>query len=171
MDPRFERSAQRWLRAYPSRWRRLYGDEVLTLLEDLAPPGARRLDRGTAWDLLRAGLVTRWRGRPDPLSWVLYRFFDLPITGYADWVSDDIEGRWYYLRHVGLAWVVVAAIAVIELRNPGSHHWLQYLGFVAVGMVPVAAHLTRKRARRWHVVQDDPPPQSTYWGPPGGWPA
>lgn len=162
---RFERSARFWLRAYPYRWRELYGYEVLMLLEDLAPTGARRLSRAAAWDLVRTGWATRWRRRPDPVSWVMYRFFDLPITGYADWVADDIEGRWYPLRHVGLAWLFGTAAVVSMVLDPGAHTFWQYLGFTAVGLVPVAAHPTRRAARKWHLVQDAPPPQGSYWGP------
>ncbi|MCV2395305.1 hypothetical protein OEB99_13395 [Actinotalea sp. M2MS4P-6] len=161
----FERSARWWLRAYPARWRRFHEDEVLGLLEDLAPDGARRLDRRTAWDLARSGWATRWRTRPDPVSWVMYRFFDLPITSHADWVSDDIEGRWYYLRHVGLAWVFVAIAVVAAVRSPGAHTFWQYLGFVAIGAVPVVARPTRRRARKWHLMQDEPPPAGSIWGP------
>ena len=60
----FDRSARFWLRAYPRDWRAVRGDEVTSVLRDLAAEDARRVDLRTAWNLVRGGLATRWRQTP-----------------------------------------------------------------------------------------------------------
>ena len=55
IDPRFERSVRRYLRAYPRRWRLRRADEMVALLADLADPGATRVDVRTAAGLVRRG--------------------------------------------------------------------------------------------------------------------
>nr|WP_297424875.1 hypothetical protein [uncultured Actinotalea sp.] len=65
----FRRSAASWIRAYPPRWRRARGAELLGLLEDLAEPGASRLGVRQVADVVRGGLATRWRERPPLGAW------------------------------------------------------------------------------------------------------
>lgn len=152
----FARSARFWLRAYPRRWRALYGEEVATSLEELAPAGARRLEPSAALMLVRCGWATRWRGRPDPAAWVLYRLFDLPIRDSDDWVADDIDGRWYPVRHLALAWLVAAAMLWLELADPADRSLGQLVGPVMLGLTPVAGRLSRRRARRRHLLVQPP---------------
>lgn len=167
---RFERSARFWVRAYPPRWRRLYEDEVVTLLVDLAQPDARRIGAGAAWDLLRTGWGVRLRGRPDPLSWVLYRFFDLPLRRCVDWVADDIDGRWYlYRRHVPV-WLLLGGMLWDSIDPgdgvmPGGLAFLGFLVIVASGG-PLLARPTRRQARRRHLLDGDRPPGPPFYGRP-----
>lgn len=154
----FARSARFWLRAYPMRWQALYGEEVATSLAELAPAGARRLAPTAALALVRSGWATRWRGRPDLGSWMLYRLFDLPIRDCDDWVADDIDGRWYPVRHLALAWLVAAAMLWLGLADPVDRSLPQLLGPVLLGTAPVAGRLSRRRARRWHLLDQPPRP-------------
>lgn len=157
----FERSVRFWLRAYPVRWRALYGEEVVTSLEELAPPGARQLEPAAALDLLRSGWAARWRDRPEAASWVLYRLFDLPIRDSEAWVADDIDGRWYPLRHLALAWLIGAGMLWLALADPAGRSFEQLLGPVLLGVTPVAGRLSRRRARRRHLPAGPPPGHRT----------
>ena len=106
IDPRFERSVRRYLRAYPRRWRLRRADEMVALLADLADPGATRVDVRTAAGLVRSGWATRARTRP-PLRHVLaYRLFDRRVPAqYRGWVRDDLEGASAPLRVlVSVSW-------------------------------------------------------------------
>ena len=102
----FARSVGFWIRAYPSRWRAVRGAELAGLLVDLAAPGAERIGARTAFDLVRGGLATRWRGRPPLQAWLLYRLFDRRIpSGYRGWAQDDIHGATFPVRRaLGYAW-------------------------------------------------------------------
>lgn len=166
----FEHSARFWVCAYPARWRQLYADEVVTLLVDLRAEGARHLGAGAAWDLLRTGWGVRLRGRPDPLSWVLYRFFDLPLRGFADWVADDINGRWYLARRHVPVWLLVGAMVWYAVAPPsgtpsGAAGFFTFLLLILLGE-PLVARPTRKQARRRHLLQEDPPPGPPFYGRP-----
>jgi hypothetical protein len=166
----FERSARFWVHAYPARWRQLYGDEVVTLLVDLRAAGVRRVGAGAAWDLLRTGWGVRLRGRPDPLSWVLYRFFDLPLRGFADWVADDINGRWYLVRRHVPAWLLLAGMVWYAVDSPtgtasGAVGFAGFLGLILLA-VPLVARPTRRQARKRHLLQEDPPPGPPFYGRP-----
>jgi hypothetical protein len=111
----YERRCRLLLRAYPPRYRRERGDELLGTLLDLA--GDRRTPsmRNCA-DVIRGGLVTRWRGRPSWESWYLYRAFDIPLPAASRmWARDDIGGRWYPLRRFLSRlpiWALVVVVAV-----------------------------------------------------------
>ena len=163
---RFERSARFWLRVYPPRWRELHEDEVIGVLEELAPDGARRVGTGAVLDLVRAGLTYRVRGRPDPLSWVLYRFFDLPIRGFIGWVADDIDGRWFLLRRLASVWfgAVISVVAVMVDPDHDASKLVAGVTFVVI-MVSGAqfiARPTRAQARRRHLLDEPPPPPGPF---------
>ncbi|ROS31765.1 hypothetical protein [Cellulomonas sp. PhB150] len=104
----FERSAAFWLRAYPRRWRAERGDELVAVLADLAGPDAVRVDRRTAWGLLRSGLATRWRGSPPLHIYLAYRFLGTPVPArYRAWVQDDILGPSYLVsRALWSVWLL-----------------------------------------------------------------
>ena len=114
VDPRFERSVRRWLRAYPRRWRLRRADELVALLADLAAPGATRVDLRTAAGLVRAGWATRARTRP-PLRHVLaYRLFDRRVPArYRGWVRDDLEGACAPVRMLVTVSVIYGVMAVV----------------------------------------------------------
>ena len=133
VSPGLGRSARWWLRAYPPRWR----------------------------GLLRAGGGWRGRPRPDPLAWFLYRFCDLPVTGYDPWVLDDIEGRWYTVRRGYLLWLLLSLQGSIVLGpGRGSSPWLTW--GISVGVTVVfavaMARPSRRYARRKHLGRPDPGP-------------
>lgn len=116
-DDAFARSASRWLRAYPRRWRAVRAAEVTDLLTDLAAPGARRLDVRSGLGLVRAGWATRWREHPPLLPWLGYVLFERRLgPQYRDWVADDIAGSTYQARRmlmgaaIPMAFVLVPAL-------------------------------------------------------------
>jgi hypothetical protein len=88
---------------------------------------------------------------------MLYRLFDLPIRDSDDWVADDIDGRWYPVRHLALAWLIAAAMLGLGLTDPADRSFAHLLGPVMLGLAPVVGRLTRRRARRRHLL-DGPPP-------------
>ncbi|WP_456785787.1 hypothetical protein [Cellulomonas sp. P5_C5] len=110
---RLERSAAFWLRAYPPGWRAQRADEVTAVLVDLAPDGARRLDVRTALNLLRGGVMTRWRQTPPLRVYLAYRLFDARVPPqYRDWVRKDITGPGGLRRNlVGRLWLFVFPIS------------------------------------------------------------
>ena len=80
-DARLERAYRRLLLAYPGRYRRRHGTEIVTTLLEMAEPGRRRPARADTWHLLASGLRQRFRlpaGRP--LAWVAAVLITL-ITG------------------------------------------------------------------------------------------
>lgn len=145
-DP-FRRSAQRWMRAYPRRWRRARGEELLGVLEDLAAPGAARLDVRSGLDLLRAGLATRWRTRPPFWRWLLYRALDVRLPPeHRAWALDDIDGATYGLRSwLGSVWWFVAILAVVFPAALSGDTWVV---LVAVGALAATNTAQRARQRR-----------------------
>jgi len=81
VDERLERAYRRLLLAYPGRYRRRHGPEIVTTLLEMAEPGQQRPARADAWHLLASGLRQRFRlpaGRP--LAWVAAVLITL-ITG------------------------------------------------------------------------------------------
>ena len=160
VDPRFERSVHRGLRAYPPRWRRERADEVTALLADLADPGATRVDARTAVGLLRAGWATRLRTRP-PLRYALaYRLLDRRVPArYRGWVRDDLEGEGSPVRVlVTVAVVAFLVSVVIPLVTGGRPHVPSAGSFgvmlgMLVGILARGPQITRKRAGK-HLVPD-----------------
>lgn len=127
VPPDFVRSARFWLRAYPRRWRAARSDEVLGVLADLAPPGARRLEARTALDLVRGGWGTRVREHPPLGPWLLYRLVDRRLPAHLHWVRDDIDGPLYPARTGG-------AVVVLTL--------LLMMAFDSFSLAPNASDLT-----------------------------
>ncbi|MBO3101972.1 hypothetical protein [Cellulomonas fengjieae] len=160
VDPRFERSVQCWLRAYPRRWRSQRADEVTAVLADLADPGATRLDARTATGLVLAGWRTRARTRPPLPALLAYRVADRRLPArYRGWVRDDVEGALFSLRAalaalwgVGLV-LVVQALGADEVAVP----WDLVAVFLLVAVLGMALHgprWRRKHARK-HLVPDE----------------
>lgn len=149
----FERSARRWLRAYPAWWRSRRGEEVVGLLEELADDGARHVDLRTGLGLVRGGWATRWRARPPWHSYLLYRlgFGRLPAE-HRWWAAHDIAGRFFPLRDMAFLLVVLTAISVLPLLwapGHGSVDWRSFTGVVVLAagsFLPVWARRIRRLA-------------------------
>ncbi len=68
---RLERSYHRLMLAYPARYRRRHGAEIVTTLLEMASPGRRRPTAGDTGHLLAAGLRQRFRlPARRPLPWI-----------------------------------------------------------------------------------------------------
>jgi hypothetical protein len=160
IDPRFERSVRRWLRAYPRRWRRERADEMTALLADLAQPDATRLGVRTGLGLVRAGWATRARTRP-PLRHVLaYRLLDRRVPApYRAWARDDIEGEGSPVRVLlSVAAVLAIVLVVLPLVTGGSPHGpsgstVGALLGMSIGILTRGPRMIRNRARK-HLVPD-----------------
>lgn len=160
-DPRFERSARLWLRAYPRRWRLRRADELVALLADLAAPGATRVDLRTAAGLVRSGWATRARTRP-PLRYALaYRLFDRRVPArYRGWVRDDLEGACAPLRAlVNLVVLFVAVSVLLPVATGDRPHAPSWTSVVValgmcIGMLSRGRWQLQKQARK-HLVPDD----------------
>lgn len=96
-----ERSAWRWMRAYPLRWRIQFGDDLVGVLTDVSGPDVRRVPLSEATQIVRAGWALRLRERPPIWRWLGYRYLDLRLPEqYRYWVMDDLLGRLFGLRTV-----------------------------------------------------------------------
>ena len=160
VDPRFERSVRRWLRAYPRRWRLRRADELVALLADLAAPGATRVDARTAAGLVRAGWATRARTRPPLRHALAYRLFDRRVPArYRGWVRDDLEGACAPLRvlvSVALVYVVMAVLLPLVTgdrpHRPSGTTVAAMLG-MSIGLLSRGSWQLRKAARK-HLVAE-----------------
>ncbi|GAB2684415.1 hypothetical protein [Thalassiella azotivora] len=164
----YERRCRRLLRAYPRRWRARYGDELLGLLLDTAPPGVTRPGARTTWDVVRSGWSWRLRHRPPLWRWVLWRMYDVVPRGHRSWARDDVEGALYPLRTNWLPPLFVLVLPGIlgALTNPsGVPGYLAMIipwwaaGSVA-GMLLWGAS-TRAMARR--KIDPEVPEPRTWW--------
>lgn len=121
-----ERSVDRWLRAYPPRWRDEHGAELRALVLDLAVPGARRVDLRTAAGLVAGGWRVRRRTRPPARVVLAYRVRGRrPDARHDAWLRDDLAGRWYPVR-AEVPTIVVGALLVALLHAVGrvTGHWI-----------------------------------------------
>ncbi|MGN8244684.1 hypothetical protein ACTHAM_001786 [Cellulomonas soli] len=159
VDPRFERSVSRWLRAYPRRWRAARAAEVTAVLADLAEPGARRLDLRSGLGLVRSGWATRWREHPPPLPWLGYRLLDqrLPAQHRA-WVRDDLAGG---LLHVRALSPYFAFMGYLAFRDDGlTGLVMMTTGIVVVSWVLLGGHRRRESVRRHLSLQPGEAPDA-----------
>lgn len=110
----FDLSARLWMRAYPRRWRATYGADLLGMLADVAPVGARTVPVREGLAVLRAGWALRWREHPQFWPWLAYRTFDrrLPYR-YRCWVIDDLLGPLYEVRIILTALLIFLSIMVV----------------------------------------------------------
>lgn len=158
-----ERQIRRAAHAFPPRWRRHSGEElVATALASLAPD-AERAPRRLLVDIVLAGWRERRRDRPPLYRWVPYAV-GVPIhPRWQVWARDDINGRFYPLR----VWlrsmtpiVPLALVGILTLSAP-LNAWLGGLsGAVAGSAVSAVWHADRyrQRARRRNGIREDDPP-------------
>ena len=94
-----QRSAQLWSRAYPRRWRAVYGEDLVGTMVDLADPGVRVVPLRDGLSVVRAGWALRWREHPPLLPWLGYRLFERKLPErYRYWFMDDLLGRFFEVR-------------------------------------------------------------------------
>lgn len=162
IDPRFERSVHRWLRAYPRRWRTHREDEMTAVLADLAGADARRIGLRDGLGVVRAGLLTRLRTRPPLRQVAAYRLFGRRLPAqYRAWVRDDIEGALYPLRMGVLVplVIVMVMVPVLTLAGGGPVQFLPRSQVVAWvvgggGMSMVLGPWRRRSDARKHLVAE-----------------
>jgi hypothetical protein len=159
---RIERRAGLCIRAYPRRWRRERGEELLGLVVELAGPDARHLGSAAALDLVRGGWATRWREHPPLHTYLQYRLLDRRIPqAYRSWALDDIDGFGYPVRRTMFSTALLITIAfaypMVDSR-PIPPAWQtpawQYLVMAAVMAVSFLIFLPevgRDTARLKHV--------------------
>lgn len=113
-------SARLWLRAYPRRWRATYGADLLGMLADVTPPGARTIPAREGLAVLRSGWALRWREHPPFWRWLGYRLLGRRLPArYRSWVIDDLLGPLYLVRVMGMAWaLMLAVLAALGLLPP-----------------------------------------------------
>lgn len=98
-----ERSARWWMRAYPRRWRVIFGEDFVGVLSDVAAPNTRRVPLREAAEIVRSGWALRLRERPPFWRWLGYRCFHVKLPEqYRFWVVDDLLGVLFGLR-VGIS--------------------------------------------------------------------
>jgi hypothetical protein len=160
-DPRLERTYQRLLLAYPGRYRRRHGAEIVTTLLEMAPPDQHRPDRAEAWHLLASGLRQRFRlptGRP--LAWVAAVLITL-ITGAFGAAAGSWAGEQTFAalpEPAALAERVTGTGGGTTLRHDGSS-WSTtglYTGTEVPGTWQIEPARERLRADGWQVSEVTP---------------
>ncbi|MGS2640403.1 hypothetical protein [Streptosporangium sp. G12] len=71
----YERRCRRLIRAYPPRYRKTRGEEIVATLLELAEPGRNAPSLRDTLDVVRGGLLQRLRERPPEWRLALYRLF------------------------------------------------------------------------------------------------
>jgi hypothetical protein len=128
VEPAFERSVARWLRAYPRRWRTARAAEITAVLADLAPDGATRVDLRSGLGLVRAGWATRWREHPPLGVWLRYALLERPIDPrYRPWIEDDLAGWTVMLRRLALGSWALAIVLLAQWIQTGELADIGYL--------------------------------------------
>jgi hypothetical protein len=192
MTTRYEQRCLTLLRAYPPRYRTARGAELLGTLLDVAAPGRDTPSIRESWDVIRGGLMTRWRAGPPVWRWLLYRATGARLPyAYRWWARDDILGRWFSRRNklgrllfnypifIGMLFGERAVSSVQDgtpYRSPlpnGSMWWWIAAIFATFMLVPIPG--LDKRARRLALEKHEFLPDGTpfeaasmWWGP--AWP-
>ncbi|KAB2337890.1 hypothetical protein [Actinomadura rudentiformis] len=163
MSSLYERRCRTLLRAYPPSYRKARAEELIGTLLDAAEPGRDIPSLGVSWDVVRGGLITRWRARPPLHHWLAYRLIDKRVPyRYRMWVRDDVLGRWHFARSFasGFAyswlfmlatWTVMSLItgdSPLPLPLPYGDGWWLLIGLCAVLLFVVAPLLERRTRRR-----------------------
>lgn len=179
----YEWRARRLIRfAYPRRFLVHREDELLGVLLDLAEPGAGRLPRRLAWDVLFGGVRFRLRDRPPLRRWLGYRFLDLRLPPrWQAWARDDITNRlWPARRHMVIVAAVVALFGGGDLLcraagvdNPVPLDPIFFVVYSGAGLV--GSYLTRRRLREGALKRHRLSPEPVHrqagrpaWRPPPG---
>ncbi|MCO6008212.1 hypothetical protein NE236_24850 [Actinoallomurus purpureus] len=182
MDDAYERRCRLLLRAYPPRYRRSRGAELLGTLLDAAEPGRDTPPLRDAWDVIRGGVLFRLRDRPPPHRWLAYRVLNtrLPYR-HRWWVRDDVFGRGYHLReslpgYAAMFLILWVAGAVMSSASglpvtPAIRPTLWGLLIIAgIWLIPVPP-LIRKKRERVLVQHEFHPDGTSYasgpWQPEG----
>jgi hypothetical protein len=161
VGPRFARSAQLWLRAYPRRWRAARAAELTEVLADLAEPGATRLGLRDAVDVVRSGWATRWREHPPARPFFAFRLWDRRLPAeYDPWLRDDVTGAMYPVRKM---WPVIIFVGVMVMDNG------PWPGIVAMATWATVVFVFRGWVRREALARYFPPapPRALVFGPSG----
>jgi hypothetical protein len=118
-DPRLERRFRRLLLAYPGRYRRRLGAEMVTTLLEMSGPGQDRPSRADVKDLIRGGLRQRFRlpaGRP---LTILAAVLCAVIGGALGAAAGSWAGTLTFAGlpdEAGLTTIAVAAVLVAPAR-------------------------------------------------------
>lgn len=155
----YERNCRRLIRAYPPRYRKARGEELVGTLLELAEPGRNRPTLRDSLDVVRGGLVHRLRERPPAWRVLAYRLCHRRLPArYRDWARDDLLGRFHTEREFLLVLTLAAPLLLLDEltgftegflgpRMYGGGNWLLSMGYAfLVGYL--AALACRKRVRR-----------------------
>lgn len=137
----YERNCRRLIRAYPPRYRKARGEELVGTLLELAEPGRDRPTLRDSLDVVRGGLALRLRERPPEWRLALYRLFRVRLPAqYLGWVRDDLAGRFRVEREY--LWAILAVLLPLLLLDeltglsdgvlgPRVYNglWFFYMGF------------------------------------------
>lgn len=163
MSTLYERRCRTLLRAYPPSYRKARAEELIGTLLDAAEPGRDTPPPGVSWDVVRSGLITRWRARPPLHHWLAYRLINKRVPyRYRTWVRDDVLGRWHFARWFAggcaygwlftlATWTVMSLIdgnSPLPLPLPHGNGWWLLIGFWAVLLFGLAPLLERRNKRR-----------------------
>lgn len=143
------------VRAFPPRWRREYGDELLELNADLrSDRTSHRLAEVAG--LVRGGWAVRLRNRPPLRLWLAYRFLERPLPArWHGWMRDDLEGRllaWRLLAvrlfPLSLVWAVLTGESIG--RGDGIDRTIVglWLGLIVATAVAASGGWPTRRLRR-----------------------
>lgn len=178
LDPRYERSALFWLRAFPRRYREVHTDEILGTLADVEPPGATRPAVATAVDLVRAGWAERLRSRPPFGRWLWYRCGGKLPPKYRVWLLDDLQG-WFRIRLalyqailLTSVWVPFWAVPDARSGSEVARLSVMYVVFMTAAGTVFGARRRRRSILRQHGLDESGRPAAftpSMFGTTKGW--
>ncbi|WP_031161688.1 hypothetical protein [Streptosporangium roseum] len=145
----YERRCRLLMRAYPPRFREHRGQELLGILLDLAAPGQTRPTLRDSFDIVRGGLLTRFRDRPPVGQWIPYRLFGRLVPDrYRMWVRDDLYSKLYFFHTPFLRFMLIVPLltgvdAFLRAHGVDLPSWPIPVAF---GLAAQNANATRRRA-------------------------
>lgn len=159
---RAEAQARRLLWLFPLWMRATRGEEAVSLVLDLLPPGARRLPWGSRVDLLRAGLQARRRGTPPLRVWSALAFARrkparaaIPV-GWQPWLASVVNRKSFLVRCALMRSLFLPVMATIWLvfgaLSPAIDSSMIPMGLIYLAMWVLSVPAFALRARRWRVL-------------------
>ncbi|GGK79420.1 hypothetical protein Sme01_21800 [Sphaerisporangium melleum] len=144
----YERRCLQVLRvAYPPRFMKTRGAEMLGTLLDLAEPGRSRPSARTVLDVLRGGLALRLRERPPLRHWLPYWFLGWRLPDkYRWWARDDLLGA--FLPERRLLGMILLVGLPLALRDDDQDLRTQAGRAIVWSLTYLTCRLTASRTRR-----------------------
>jgi len=138
-----ERQVRVLMRAWPIPDRVERGNEIVGTSLDLVPDGRNWLPLALATNLVVGGIRARWRMRPPPWRWIVYRMGGRLSTRWHRWMLNDLKGPGWRRRMVvsrllfSLVFISTWAVVSGVTHRPGMNPLSFVIGF-GLAVIPAA---------------------------------